>query len=82
MQTSFRKMGNSTGMLVPRAVLTAMGLKTGAALDLTIEDGRLIATPMTVTVRAGWAEAAAAIGVDDAPEWRTFGTEDDADSAW
>ena len=81
-QTSLRKMGNSTGMLVPRAVLTAMGLTTGAAMDLTIEDGRLIATPVAATPRAGWAEAAAAIREDDAPEWRAFGAEDDAHLIW
>ncbi len=82
MQTSLRKMGNSTGMLVPRAVLTAMGLSSGAAMDLTIEDGRLIATPVTVTARAGWADAAASIGDNDAPEWRAFDAEGDADLTW
>jgi antitoxin MazE len=61
MQTALRKLGNSTGLIVPRALLSEMGLTTGAAMDVKVEDGRLVATPVARTPRAGWAEAAAAL---------------------
>ena len=47
MQTALRKMGNSTGMILPRSILGQIGVTTGAAMDLKVEDGRLIVTPIT-----------------------------------
>lgn len=82
MQTSLRKMGNSTGIIVPRALLSEIGVTTGAAMDLRVEDGKLVATPVRSHPREGWAEAAAAIGDDNAPEWRGFGNHDDALLTW
>ncbi len=54
-------MGNSTGLIVPKTVLRAAGVESGTTLDLTVEDGRIIASPVRDHPRAGWAEAAAAI---------------------
>lgn len=84
MQTSLRKMGNSTGMIVPRSILNAIGVTTGTAMDLVVEDGRLVATPVVRETRAGWAAAAAALHDDTGDEdaWRGFGNEDDADLRW
>lgn len=85
MQTSLRKMGNSTGMIVPRSILSAIGVTTGAAMDLVVEDGRLVATPVVRETRAGWAAAAATMHDDtiaDEDAWRGFGNEDDADLRW
>ena len=61
MRTSLRKMGNSTGMIVPRSILGAIGATTGAAMDLRVEDGKLIVTPAERVARDGWAEAAAGL---------------------
>lgn len=84
MQTALRKMGNSTGMIVPRAILGEMGLSVGAALDLTVEDGRVVATPVTRTLRAGWEEAAEEIGRDEPVDhdWLGFGNAGDVDLEW
>lgn len=86
MQTALRKMGNSTGMILPRSILGQIGVTTGAAMDLKVEDGRLIVTPVKSDVRAGWAADAAAIGndvtTDDEAAWQGFGNEDDADLKW
>jgi antitoxin MazE len=85
MQTALRKMGNSTGMIVPRSILGQIGVTTGAAMDLRVEDGKLIATPVRTERRDGWATAAAAVGADDTGDeaaWQGFGNEDDAELTW
>ena len=85
-QSALRKMGNSTGMIVPSAVLREAGLTTGVVLDLVVEQGRIVATPVVRTLRAGWAEAAADIG-DAAPDaeaqaWQGFANVGDAELEW
>jgi antitoxin MazE len=81
MQSALRKIGNSTGIVLPRPILGAMGVAGGTILDLTVEDGRLIATPV---IRKGWEEAAKAIGT--APpadtDWLDAGNDSDADWTW
>lgn len=83
MHTSLRKMGNSTGMIVPRSILGEIGLTTGATMNLTVEDGKIVASPVTRARRAGWAQAAATIA-DEAldADWLGFGNEDDASLTW
>ncbi len=86
MQSALRKIGNSTGLVIPRPILWAMGVSGGEMLDLTVEDGRLVATPVKSGVRAGWEEAAKAIGSaplsDDEQSWLHAGTDPDADWTW
>lgn len=85
MRTALRKMGNSTGMIVPAALLSEIGISRGAALEISVENGRLVATPVEPDPRAGWAEAAAEIGRHDDPEaadWLAFRNESDADLQW
>lgn len=84
MQTALRKIGNSTGVVLPRAILGEIGLGVGAALDLKVEDGKLIGTPVSAP-RVGWAEAAAALAADDDAEaraWRGFGAAEDDALTW
>ncbi|MDP5277781.1 hypothetical protein Q9Q95_02490 [Sphingomonas sp. DG1-23] len=83
MQTSLRKMGNSTGLIVPRVLLDEIGVTTGATMELRVEDGRLIATPVVTPRRADWAVAAERLASEDAAdEWRGFANESDADLTW
>jgi len=85
MQTALRKMGNSTGIILPRSILGQIGLTTGAAMDLRVEDGKLIGTPVKSDRRGLWASAAAEIANDGNEEeaaWRGFGNDDDADLIW
>lgn len=84
MEVLLRKLGNSTGMILPRAILGELGLAAGASLDVKVEDGEIVATPVTGTVRTGWAEAAAALGepTADELEWIGFASESDASLAW
>ena len=84
MQSALRKIGNSTGIVLPRPILGAMGVSGGTMLDLTVEDGRLIATPVKQAVRTGW--EAAAIAIAAAPQadsdWLDGGNDSDADCTW
>ncbi len=86
MHSALRKMGNSTGLIVPKAVLRAAGVESGTVLDLTIEDGRIVASPVRTAPRAGWAESAAEVaaappGPDEAA-WLGFGNDGDAELMW
>ena len=83
MRTALRKMGNSTGMIVPKAILSEIGSAIGEELDIKVENGRIVAAPVRGGVRAGWAEAAALIGAEpdpEAEEWLDL--DDEAGSEW
>ena len=84
MQTAVRRLGNSAGIIIPKSVLSELGLVTGDAVDLRLEDGRLILAPVRRPRRAGWADASRAIAEagDDALAWPEFGNAGDADLAW
>ncbi len=86
MQSALRKMGNSTGLIVPKAMLRAAGVESGTVLDLAVEDGRIIASPVRAGPRAGWAEPAAEVGAvplsANEAAWLGFGNEGDAELTW
>lgn len=73
METTLRKMGNSTGLIVPKAMLDRLGLTSGAKMELSIEGEKFVAQPVKRKVREGWEEAAkriAAAGMtDEEREW-------------
>lgn len=64
MQTALRKMGNSTGMILPKPILKELGVESGSAMDVVVENGRVIATPVKRKVREGWEEAAKRVGAE------------------
>ena len=93
MRTVLRRIGNSTGMIVPQALLEALGSKAGEAIELSVEKGRLIAAPIRDDrPRAGWAEAARALAQalaqagaqagEDESAWLDFANDDDAQLTW
>lgn len=73
MQTSLRKMGNSTGAIIPKAFLDELGLASGAKIDLRLEDGKVILEPVKRKVRDGWEEGAKALAAagmtEEEREW-------------
>lgn len=80
MQTALRKMGNSTGMILPKPILKELGVESGTPMDVIVENGRVIATPVKKRkVREGWEEAAKRIGAepltDEEQDW--LGVDDD-----
>ncbi len=61
MRSALRKMGNSTGLIVPKPLLREAGLASGAVLDLVVLGGNIVARPVDEDPRTGWAESAALI---------------------
>jgi antitoxin MazE len=75
-QSTLRKMGNSTGMILPKAILDQLGLACGAKLEIRVENGEVIAKPAKRKVREGWEEGARLVGAEgltaEELEWLDF----------
>lgn len=90
MRTALRKMGNSTGMIIPKAILTELDMGAGTSFDIEVKDRSIVATPVVTDPRDGWAaelQAAAAAGeIDELDEddmaWINAGTEFDKEWEW
>jgi len=82
MLTTVRKVGNSRGVLIPAAMLAECQIE--ATVNLTVEAGRLVITPVQ-NPRAGWFEAATEIAArgEDEPVWPVmFEDEDNGEWVW
>jgi antitoxin MazE len=87
MRSSVRKIGNSAGVILPKPFLASIGAEAGDAVDVTMEDDRIIivAAPKKHP-RDGWEEDAkriAALGLSDEEiEWLEAPLSVDADEDW
>lgn len=77
-------MGNSSGVIIPRSILSQLGVVAGDNLDLVLENGRVVLVPDKEHPRAGWAEAARSLAEagDEALAWPEFGNAGDSDLRW
>ncbi len=77
-------MGNSSGVIIPKTLLSDIGARQGDSVDLRVEAGSLVITPVQTHPRGGWAEASKQLAAtdDDALVWPEFATEADADWSW
>lgn len=84
MRSAVRKLGNSSGVIIPKSLLAEIGVSAGDAVDVTTDAGRIVLTPVPQHARTGWAEASQAIAAagDDALMWPEFPNADDKDLAW
>jgi len=84
MRAAVRKLGNSSGVIIPKSMLVEIGVTAGDAIDMTLEDGRLVLAPVKRRPRAGWAEASRDIAqaADDALAWPEFGNAGDDLLTW
>lgn len=82
MKIAIRKMGNSQGVIIPKPVLTQLGLDSEA--EMSIERGAIVLRKPRKGVREGWAEASEAIAAsgDDTLVWPEFGNAGDSEIAW
>ena len=84
MKSAIRKMGNSHGVIVPKPLLTEIGAKAGDAVDMAIEQGKLVIAPRKKKSRAGWAEVCRALAAagEGGLAWPEFANEGDKDLTW
>lgn len=84
MRAAVRKLGNSSGVILPKSLLEEAGVAIGDPLDLTLEEGRIVLAPVERRARAGWGEASKKLALhgDDAPVWPEFGNAEDAAMEW
>ena len=84
MRVASRKLGNSSGVIIPKSILAEIGIGAGDAIDLSLEDGRIVITPVKRRPREGWAAAFAEIGElgDEDLAWLEFGNEGDDELQW
>ena len=84
MRASVRKMGNSSGIIIPKPILRELGVKAGDEVEMTLDAGKVTLAPIAQHPRAGWAEDARAIAEagDDGLVWREFGNLDDEKLVW
>ena len=82
MHVTIRQIGNSQGFVIPKPLLTQVGLEGEA--EMTIEGGAIVLRKPAKSVRAGWAEAAQKIAKcgDDELVMGEFVNEADKDLTW
>jgi antitoxin MazE len=82
MKIAIRKMGNSQGVIIPKPVLTQLGLDHEA--EMSIERDSIVLRKPRNGVREGWAEASREIADsgDDQLVWPEFGNAGDAELLW
>ena len=83
MRSTVRKMGNSAGIILPKPFLEEIESKAGDEVELHVEAGRIVISPLRPVPRASWAADAARIAGDgEVRAWPEFGNEDDAALTW
>ena len=82
MQVAIRTMGNSKGVLIPKAILQQTGLQDAA--DLQVTNGVIEIRPVKRNVREGWAADSQRVAQaqDDVLVWPEFANAADGDLVW
>lgn len=82
MQVTIRKMGNSQGILIPKPILSQVGLE--GTVDLQVKNGVIEIRPLKRNPRENWARDSQRIAQanDDKLAWPEFGNEGDAELVW
>ncbi len=81
-EVSIRQIGNSQGILIPKAILEQIGLTKSA--EMKIEGDTLILRKPQKSVRAGWADEAKKIALnnEDTLVLGEFTNDDDEKLTW
>lgn len=82
MKAALRKMGNSQGVIIPKALIAQFGFEGEIEMKVTPEG--IVLTKPKEQARAGWAAASQALAVagDDVLVWAEFGNEGDEGLVW
>jgi antitoxin MazE len=84
MEIAIRNIGNSKGVVLPKPFLAQVGLDGQATAVIEVENGAIVLRKPAQTVRAGWAEAAAALSAKggDVLLMGEFGNSEDEELDW
>jgi antitoxin MazE len=84
MHVNIRPVGNSLGVVIPKALLAQLGLNAETGAEMTIEHDALMLRKPTQPARFGWAEAAIAMAQEsnDALVMGEFGNDADSELTW
>jgi antitoxin MazE len=84
MHVNIRRVGNSQGVVIPKPILTQLGLSSDAGAEMTIENDALVLRRPAKRARTGWAEAARKIAEagDDALVMGEFANASDTELVW
>jgi antitoxin MazE len=82
MRVTLRKMGNSSGVIIPKPFLAEIG--AAGAVEMAVEDGRIVIEAERRAPRAGGAEASRLLAEagDDELAWPEFANADDETLEW
>lgn len=82
MRVPLRKMGNSSGVIIPKPFLAEIGATN--AVEMIVEDGRILIEAEKRSPRNGWAAASRELAEagDDRLVWPEFGNTDDETLEW
>lgn len=82
MKIIIRPLGNSQGVLIPKAILSQVSM--GDEAEMTVEKGAIVLRPVRAAPRAGWEAASRRLreAGDDGLTWPEFGNADDAELQW
>lgn len=86
MRSALKKIGNSSGLIIPKPLLLEIGAEAGDAVEIEVEDGRLVVTRVFKTVREGWAAASKELGLqgfsEEDVEWLEAPLTAETDEDW
>ncbi len=84
MKTVIRKTGNTHFVIVPKRMLSAIGVAVNDHVRIDVERGKLVVTPLDHDPRAGWAEESKRLAEagEDGLVWPEFGNKADKDWTW
>jgi antitoxin MazE len=81
--TAIRKMGNSSGIILPKTLLKQLSMSEGDRVELRAEGRRIIIEPVQKKIREGWAEDAKRIAEESIDtDWLEFPNEADDTLVW
>jgi antitoxin MazE len=86
MRAAIKKIGNSAGVIIPKPLLSQMGVEAGDAVDMVMEEGRLFIARTKRDPREGWEEDSKRIGAlglsEEDREWLDAPLLEEADKDW
>jgi antitoxin MazE len=84
MEIAIRNIGNSKGVVIPKLLLAQAGLEGESTALIQVVKGSIVLSKSSKPLRAGWAEAAAAVSAHGnyGLMMGKFGNADDAELRW